>query len=130
MNITINKSDSLGMLVSTLCLMHCLATPFLIALTVQFSKVATFWGYLDVFFLFISAIAIYRSSKTISKQWVKTQLIVSWGVLLFILLNEKIHWLEIPETAIYIPTISLLFLHFYSSKYCQCDSKKCCTSKL
>lgn len=130
MNLTINKSDSLGMLVSTLCLIHCLATPFLIAFTIQFRKLSVIWSYIDVVFLCFSALAIYRSSKEISKQWVKTLLWSSWSILLFILLNEKIHWQEIPEAAIYIPTLSLLFLHFYSSKYCQCDNDKCCTSKL
>lgn len=57
----------------------------------------------------------------------KYALWISWAVLAGILLNEKLTLLEIPEAAIYFPTVALVALHLYNRKYCQCAGKNCCS---
>ncbi len=126
MNLAVNKSDSLGIAASTLCLIHCIATPFLFALNTQIINLGPWWSSIDLVFLLISALAIYKSGTTVTKKWITNLLWISWSVLLFIIVNEKIEWLPIPEAAVYVPSVSLILLHFYSRKYCQCATNECC----
>lgn len=126
MNLAINKPDTVGITASTLCLVHCLATPFLFAMNTQTASLGSWWSSIDLVFLLIAALAIYKSSITITKKWISNLLWVSWAILLFIIVNEKIELLPIPEAVIYVPSVSLILLHFYSRKYCQCATAKCC----
>jgi len=95
------KPDSIGAIASTLCLIHCLATPFVfIAQSCTLTccnGVPMWWGSIDYIFLIISFFTVYRSN-----------------------LNEK---------AIYIPAIALIMLHLYNKKYCQCHTNTCCTNE-
>jgi hypothetical protein len=71
----IKKSDVLGVLASGLCLIHCIATPFIfVAQTCSASccSVApTWWSTIDYVFLGISFFAIYWSVQNTSKNWIK-----------------------------------------------------------
>lgn len=130
MTLTIKKSDSIGIISSGLCLLHCITTPFLFVaqaqiLTSSQSK-PLWWSSLDIIFLIISALAIYKSNTSVSNKWIGYALWISWFILLFIIVNEKLEWLEIPEYAIYLPSLSLIFFHFYGSMYCQCKDENCC----
>lgn len=122
------KSDFLGAASSALCLVHCTATPFLfIAHATHFpSEVPTLWKSLDYIFLIISFVAIFWSAKTTSKEWIKFALWISWGILFFMILNESMHWLNLSEYFIYIPSLSLVLFHIYNLKYCQCKDDSCC----
>ena len=130
---TKQKSDELGALASALCLVHCVATPFLFV--VQSCSIAscndapTWWGFIDAFFLVISFLAIYRSTQTTTNNWIKPALWMSWGVLFFIIVNEKMTWYSLPEYVIYIPAMALIALHLYNRKYCQCNTDTCCTNE-
>ena len=65
------KSDSLGVAASGLCLIHCIATPFLFAiqpLIVYADGAPIWWKSLDYFFLLISFFAVYQSAKNTSKR--------------------------------------------------------------
>jgi len=64
------------------------------------------------------------------KKWVAIALWLSWFLLLTIILNEKTAWFSIPEAAIYLPSLSLIFLHWYGSKFCQCKDETCCVNEL
>lgn len=130
MDLAVNKSDSLGIISSTLCLIHCIATPFLFATNAQIANLGSWWSNVDLMFLIISALAIYKSGTRVTKKWISTGLWSSWGVLLFIIVNEKMGLFNIPETAIYLPSVSLIVLHFYSRRYCQCKTTECCTTNL
>ena len=124
------KSDILGSTASSLCLAHCLATPFLFA--VHSGHVhghhthPIWWGLLDILFIGISLIAVYWSAKNTSKQWMRYALWVSWGFLSFVVVNEKVGIFYFIEEIIYFPSISLIVLHLYNRKYCQCTNKDCC----
>lgn len=126
------KSDIFGATASTLCLIHCVATPFLFLAQAHTSyhsgdEIPVFWKSLDYIFLVISFLAIYWSAKTTAKEWIKFVLWGSWAVLLFVILNEKIQLLPLPEYVIYFPSISLIFFHYYNLKYCKCKDDSCCT---
>lgn len=124
------KSDTLGVLASTLCLIHCVATPFIFM--IQTCSVAcitgapVWWKFIDYFFLIVSFVAIYRSTETTTKKWMKFSLWFSWFILLIVILNEKALWFTLDERVIYIPALSLIILHLYNRKYCQCKEHKCC----
>lgn len=127
------RTDTLGAIASTLCLVHCIAAPFVFI--VQTCSVAcckatpSWWQSIDYFFLVISFFAVYRSSQTSSNKWVKPFLYLSWFVLFLIIMNESFEWLVISDVLIYLPTISLILLHLYNLKYCQCNANKCCTNE-
>ena len=121
------KSNLIGAWASTLCLLHCLLTPILFIVQAGMAKHPKWWGILDIVFLIISLFAIWQSSITSSKKWMKISLWISWGLLLIIVINEKLSLFPLAEQAIYIPTVSLVFLHLYNQKYCKCSDDSCCT---
>ncbi len=127
----IQKPDTLGALASTLCVIHCLATPLIfITHTCSIGGYETspsWWRNLDYIFLIISFLAVMRSVKNTSKSFMKSALWLSWGALFILLINEKILFVSLPEIMTYIAAFSLAALHIYNMKYCQCKTNKCCT---
>jgi len=126
-----SKSDFIGATASTLCFLHCLATPLLF---VAYSNAAIveeshpwWWGILDIVFLVISFFAIYWTTKNTSKRWVQYTFWSLWALLAGIILNEKWEIMHLAEEIIYLPTLGLVFLHFYNRRYCQCEDEHCCT---
>ncbi|SHG68797.1 MerC domain-containing protein [Flagellimonas flava] len=125
-----SKSDVVGAIASILCFLHCLAAPFLFV--VQAGLVAGegshpwWWGTLDMGFLAISLLAVYWSAKKTTKGWVKVGFWGLWGVLALIILNEKMGIVHLMEQVIYLPTLGLVFLHFYNRQYCHCKDENCC----
>ena len=132
MIITTVKTDKVGIIASALCMIHCIGTPFLfLAKSCSAScceASPNWWSSLDFLFLLISFFAIYQSSKNYTKKWIKYAMWTSWAFLLALILNEKSHQISIPEYAIYFPALSLVILHFYNLKYCQCKTDTCCTN--
>ena len=120
-----NKSDLIGAFSSGLCLLHCIATPFLFITQASLTNCCeashTWWKSMDYLFLIISFAAVYRSNQTTSKAWIGKALWGSWIILFMVILNEKLEWLALPEIAIYFPALALIILHLYNQKYCQCD---------
>lgn len=129
-NKPIINTDLIGAFASSLCMIHCIATPFLfIAQTCSATccdAAPTWWRWLDYVFLAVSFIAVWQTSKTSSKNWVKYALWLSWTLLLSTILIEKLALLHLPEGTIYLPALALVGLHFYNLKYCQCAEDKCC----
>jgi hypothetical protein len=125
------KTDLIGAITSTLCLIHCIATPFIFiaqsSSMVCCDSALGWWRLIDYFFLIISFFAVYRSTQTTASYWIKPFLWLSWSVLFIIIMNEKITWFPLSEQAIYFPALALIVLHLYNKKYCQCNTTKCCT---
>ena len=118
------KSDIIGASASALCLLHCIATPFLFLAHAGIDHHHSspfWWQIIDVLFLTISFFAVYRSNQTTSKNWVGRAMWISWGVLVFIIFNEKLELFHIPEIAVFFPAISLILLHLYNQRYCNCS---------
>ena len=124
------RIDTFGALSSSICLIHCLLTPFIFAAQACTSSCCEttpfWWQWIDCLFLFLSFYAVYRSAKTTSKNWLKYGLWLSWCLLFLFMLNEAINWAQIPENAHFIPAFSLIALHLYNQKFCQCQGNNCC----
>ena len=127
------KTDSIGVIASTLCLTHCIATPFIFIAQncsmVCCDSAPVWWSFIDYFFLVVSFFAVYRSTQTTSSYWIKPFLWLSWSVLFIIKKKKKIAWFPLSEQAIYFPALTLIVLHLYNKKYCQCNNNKCCTNE-
>ena len=124
------ESNKIGVLASSLCLIHCLATP-LIFVTQVCSETCcndapAYWRWIDYTFLVISFIAVYQSTRLSSNNTVKIGLWLSWLALFLVLINEKLHFFSVPNETIYFPALALIVLHIYNSKFCKCESSKCC----
>ncbi|NRB60346.1 MAG: MerC domain-containing protein [Winogradskyella sp.] len=127
-----SNSDFIGAFASGLCLIHCIATPFIfIAQSCSATccdSAPTWWKAIDFLFIIISFFAVYFSAKESSKYWMKYALYSSWFLLLLVIINERIELLHLPEGSVYIPAIALIGFHLYNKKYCQCNDKHCTTS--
>ncbi|WP_298317574.1 MerC domain-containing protein [uncultured Aquimarina sp.] len=127
-----SNSDTLGIIASSLCLVHCLATPFLFLANTEFilseGEHPFWWKSLDFIFLGLSFIAVYKTTQTTSNQKLKYAFWICWSLLFAIVLNEKLHLVHLVEEIIYVVAILLVSLHFYNQKYCRCNNKKCCTN--
>lgn len=130
MKLLLRKPDAFGAFASTMCVVHCLISPFLfVAHSTNIHSIGTspfWWKSLDFVFLVFSFWAIYRSVQTSSKKSMKYILWANWGALFFVIINEKLHWLMLPEFLTYSIGISLALFHLYNLKYCQCTSEDCC----
>jgi len=128
-----SKSDLIGAAASALCLVHCLATPFLFvahsSMHAHGESHPQWWGLLDIFFLVISFFAIWWTGKTTSKKWIRYMLWASWAILVLIVFNEKFPLFHLAEEAIYVPSVALVFFHLYNRKYCHCGQEQCCVDK-
>lgn len=125
-----NRSDILGVLASSLCLIHCIATPFIFAAHAGMAghghDSPVWWSIIDSVLLIISFFAVLWSARRTQRQWMKYLLFATWGLLTLIIINEKLELFHLLEEAIYIPAISLIGLHLYNQRYCQCTDEQCC----
>ena len=133
MNISLRKPDTIGAIVSTLCVVHCLLTPLLFvaqSYTATHSHEAPFWWKnLDSLFILISVIAVYESTKKSTNKLIKAGLWMSWIMLFLLILNEKLVWIELDEIITYSVALTLSILHIYNLNYCQCETENCCNNK-
>ncbi len=124
------KSDTIGVLSSGLCMIHCLATPFFFVATACSASCCSdtplWWQWIDYFFLIISFIAVRHSTISTNSIYVELGLWLSWLGLLIFVLNAKFLWFFANPNAKFIPAFSLIALHLYNLKYCQCQKKDCC----
>ena len=128
---TLPQSDLVGAAASTLCVIHCMATPLLFV--VQSSTVTDcahagpfWWNAIDYLFIGITFFAVYYSVKHTSREWMKYALYSSWVVLTILIINEKFHLLHLAEMWKYGAAFTLVGLHLYNRKYCQCEDDGCC----
>lgn len=130
------RSDYLGAFASGLCLIHCIATPFLFVAHAavhhdhhhhhhHHGASPGWWGLIDSAFLIISLLAVYWTARNTSKQWVKIALAASWLLLAAIILNEKVGMVHLAEAWIYAPALSLIGLHLYNHRYGRCSDEAC-----
>ena len=130
MKLAINNSDSIGALASTLCLIHCLATPFIFVVqscaASCCSSAPAWWVFFDYLFLTISFFAILRSTKITTSNIIKNALWTLWVLLFGLMLNESIELFVISKNALYIVAILLALFHIYNLSFCQCRDSRCC----
>lgn len=126
-----NWSDTIGALAGGICLIHCIATPFIFVSAVSLghshhAESPLWWNIIDIVFLVIGFIAVFRSVKQTTKKSIKYTLWSCWILLAFFILNEKFETVHLPHELIYIPAFGLIFFHLYNKKYCTCE-KDCKT---
>ena len=125
--------DSIGIIASTLCTIHCIVTPFIFiakACTATCcSDAPSWWLMIDYLFLSISFIAIFFISKNLTIKWLKNAFWISWIVLLFTIINHSINIIYLPKNFIYIPSILIVILHFYNLQFCKCQNETCCSKE-
>ena len=130
-NLKIN-SDLIGASASILCTIHCLATPFIFVASACTqsccANAPTWWIAIDYIFLFISFIAVYRSTKTTSSNWIKPLIWLYWVGLFVLILVEHNLSIQISPFYKYIAALSLATTHIYNLKYCQCKNNECCVN--
>ncbi len=131
MRLTLQKPDSIGAIASSLCVVHCLATPLLFVVSScsvdGCASAPAWWSNIDYLFLIISFFSIYRSTQTTTSKGIKPLLWFNWSVLVMLIVNEKVQVFHLPETITYITACSLAGIHIYNLKYCQCKNDNCCT---
>tara|TARA_B100000809_G_scaffold130660_1_gene128486 strand:+ start:17467 stop:17883 length:417 start_codon:yes stop_codon:yes gene_type:complete len=112
------KADTIGVLTSTLCLIHCFIAPFIFmawtASTVGSNATPNYWYVLDYLFLIVSFMAIYKATKKTKKTWVNFGFWSSWILLSAILINENLVFIETKETLIFVPTVAIIVLHIFN----------------
>ncbi|MBW1296668.1 MerC family mercury resistance protein [Aquimarina litoralis] len=117
------------MIASSLCLLHCVATPFLFLAHAESHSAESenpfWWKSMDYIFLGLSFIAIYWTTKHTTKPVVKYMFWILWSLLFICIMNEKLELIHLGEGVIYVIAISLVGLHFYNQKYCRCDNEEC-----
>ena len=120
------NSDKIGVFTSILCLIHCLAAPFLYLLVGKSSQINTWYGSIDIVLITVSFIAIYRSARLSARRYMQIGFYTLWILLLTSVLNERVHWIKIPDFFTYVFSIGLAIWHMLNRRFCLCDKKSCC----
>jgi hypothetical protein len=116
-NTKINKADLIGILSSSICLVHCVATPLLIAFGAGFIT-NPFFKYL---FLIISFVSIFKATENITSKKTSLLLWISfWGFLFSTLFQEEYEWLHYSG---YLFAILIIIGHILNIKHCRECSK-------
>ena len=127
------KTDYVGALASLLCLLHCMATPFLFVVKTCSNTCCVdapiWWKAIDYLFVVISFFSVYYATKGGTKNWLRVALWSTWMVLLLTILNEAFNIASIPEKFIYIPSLIIVVLHLYNYNYRKCTGTDCCVSQ-
>lgn len=110
------RTDLLGITSASLCVLHCLLMPVLLALSVHLEWLEMFC-YL---FIALGIYSVYFSTKNGTSTPIKTVMWLSSGVLfLAVLLEERVPWLS-PLT--YVAAAGLITGHILNIK---CSKKHC-----
>ncbi|PKA98018.1 MerC mercury resistance protein [Flavobacteriaceae bacterium MAR_2009_75] len=132
MDILLKRPNIWGAFASGLCLVHCIATPFLFAMSTCIgeceSMAPSWWKQLDFIFLVVSFWAVYRSTKASASSFIKPAMWLTWFILCALLINEKYEGPHLPESLVFMASISLITLHLYNRKYCKCKTDSCCAN--
>lgn len=123
------KSDTIGAAASFLCMIHCIATPFIfIAQACTHSccsSAPSWWRAIDFAFLVISGLAVLQSVRSSSSTVVRISLWAAWGALTCSILLENFYPALFAEWIKYSAATALIGTHFYNMKFCHCASEDC-----
>ncbi|RPG57332.1 MAG: MerC domain-containing protein [Flavobacteriales bacterium TMED235] len=118
-----NNSDFFGVLVCSLCLIHCISWPLILISFLTLNKESSvyynLWGNLDYVFVLTSFFMVYFSAKITKSKTMKYLFWFSWFTLFLIIINEKTELFQIPEFITYFFASLLAFFHLYNMKYCK-----------
>ena len=126
------NTDYLGAAASLLCLLHCMATPFLFLVKTCSHTCCVdapiWWQLIDYLFLVISFFAIYYATRDSTKNWIRIALWSAWTTLFLTVMNETFNLVPLPEKFFYVPSLIIVGLHLYNRRYCKCVGMDRCVS--
>lgn len=132
--ISIQKSDQLGAIFSALCLVHCVATPFLFiakSTTAHACSAApAWWAAIDYIFLVLSFTAVWASARATRLSWIPYAMWTGWSALALVIVCERWHLAHLPSAIQHIPALLLITLHIYNLRHCQCAKDECCSTSV
>lgn len=115
----IHNSDKIGALSSTFCLIHCIATPFLIGSILYSDLQVKTYLLLDYLFLVINFGAVWFSTRKHSNQYIKLALWSFFAIFSITLLTESLF--SYAHYILYVASFGLIVTHIYNWRYCtQC----------
>ncbi len=130
-DMTSKHSDSVGILASSICLVHCLATPLLFVVKscahASCEAAPMWWQMLDYVFLAIAAAAIVTTKSNTQFAWLKSSLWLSWFGLLAVLLSHSLEIIHISTIVSYIPPLLIVALHTLNVVTQRKSTHSCCT---
>ena len=123
------KYDAIGAIASFMCMIHCIATPFLFiasACSVTCCDATPlWWQWVDYIFLGVSLFAVINITKTSKITFVKLGLWLSWLGLFSFFISKQYLGISVSENLKYIPALSLVGFHLYNLKFCKCENECC-----
>lgn len=126
--------DTLGAVASSLCIVHCLATPLLFvvqscSLSGGCTSAGPFWWQaIDYLFIGITFFAVYQSTRNSTRQWIKYALYANWVILTLLIFNAHFALFPFSEWVKHLTATGLIALHIYNLRYCKCAETACCTT--
>lgn len=107
------NSDYLGLISSTLCLIHCLALPFLVVFFGEALHSIEHLEFLDWIFAAISLYAAYDSIKKTSSKYLKLSFVLGW---IFFIIGIIFHENSILSYSLHIGSLILIVSHIMNYK--------------
>ncbi len=113
------KSDYVGIVNSSICLIHCIATPILTGL-IGFNKLE---GWIEYIFLIISFLACYKSTSYHTSKRFITSIWLCFIVFCLTIIFEEENKLMIYLN--YLAGVGIIIAHIWNIQYCKtCNIKK------
>tara|TARA_B100000459_G_C8518827_1_gene175218 strand:- start:130 stop:528 length:399 start_codon:yes stop_codon:yes gene_type:complete len=114
------RADLIGALASSLCVIHCMATPFIFFIKSSAdlccSETPTWWQSIDYIFLTVAFFAVLHiANNKRSSKLIKSLLIICWIGLLAVTINTTFFLFHISNELAYLPAFSLVALHLYNA---------------
>ncbi|UCA60699.1 MerC domain-containing protein [Chryseobacterium rhizoplanae] len=102
--------DAVGISAAVLCLIHCIVFPLLLIIPLGISHNP----YIDLIFLIIGTLVVYRQTKTIPNNWLRILFWSSIGLIAASILFDMIFEVHLP--LIYAGTAGLITAHIINFK--------------
>ncbi len=114
-----NPGDFIGVGASSICLVHCLATPLLISLGATFIAGPA----ITYLFIIVSFFAIFKATEDTRSIRIALFLWVSfWGFLFSALFHDEYHWLRY---AMYLFSVLIIVGHILNMRHCRfCEKER------
>lgn len=102
--------DAVGISAAVLCLIHCIVFPLLLIVPLGISHDP----YIDLVFLFIGAVVVFRITKKMENRWLKFLFWISLSLIFISILTDFLF--EVHLSLIYIGAIGLITGHIINFK--------------
>ncbi|EFK34595.1 MerC mercury resistance protein [Chryseobacterium gleum] len=102
--------DAVGISAAVLCLIHCIVFPLLLIVPLGISHNP----YIDLAFLFIGAVVVFRITKKMESRWLKFLFRISLSLIFISILTDLLYEVHLP--LIYVGATGLITGHIINFK--------------